>query len=282
MSTKTLDIPAGVPHFEAGIDFLASGAAPEVAQSVFVLLHGIGSGAASWHYQLAAVSGRQDIYMLAWNAPGYATSSSLNNPTPNASDYAKALWAWLDSLRIQRPITLVGHSLGTLIAASAALMRPTSIQRLVLLSPALGYGDESIQEQLKIVTQRMANLQNLGAQGMAAARAPAMLSDNAEKDHIKFIENVMGQLNSVGYEQAVRMLSTGRLIADLKTLVELQTNQTSIPIDVACGSADAITPPQKCLLAANAAKTALIDLGPVGHVCALEGHSAVNHLLGIV
>jgi pimeloyl-ACP methyl ester carboxylesterase len=261
------------------IEFLTSGAAPDKANSVYVLLHGIGSGAASWQKQLAATQGNQSVSLLAWNAPGYAGSLPLGEPNPTAGDYAKALWVWIEAVGIRVPITLVGHSLGALIAASAAVQKPALVKRLVLLAPALGYGDEPLATQEKIINQRLNNLRELGLTGMAAARAPAMLSANATASQIQIVQDVMEKLSPAGYEQAIRMLSTGRLIADL---TKLQKNHKEIGIDVACGSADSITPPQKCELAANAANTQLIDLGAVGHVCALEGHSAVNHLLGIV
>jgi pimeloyl-ACP methyl ester carboxylesterase len=279
MSTRTLDKLAGTSCLEAGIDFLASGAQPHGAKTVFVLLHGIGSGAASWHYQLAALKDQEQVCALAWNAPGYANSLPLNIENPCARDYANALWRWLDAIKIQGPIVLVGHSLGALIAASATLLRPAAIQRLVLLAPALGYGDDSQDAQEKVIAQRIGNLRQLGAPAMAALRASAMLSANADQKLVQFVEKVMSQLNPAGYEQAVRMLSTGRLIADL---TELLSTPHSFDITVACGSADSITPPQKCSLAATAASTELLDLGAVGHVCALEGHRAVNQLLGIV
>jgi pimeloyl-ACP methyl ester carboxylesterase len=266
-------------QFTAGIDFLASGAAPDKAQSVYVLLHGIGSGAESWQNQLAATQGSKSVGLLAWNAPGYAASLPLSETSPKANDYAKALWMWIETLGIQTPVTLVGHSLGALIAASATLQKPALVKHLVLLAPALGYGDEPVYVQEKIVNQRMNNLRELGVNGMAAARAPAMLSANATASQIQTVQAIMAKLNHTGYEQAVRMLSNGQLIADLQ---KLQVDHKEIGVDVACGSADSITPPEKCELAAKAANTQLIDLGAVGHVCALEGHSAVNHLLGIV
>jgi pimeloyl-ACP methyl ester carboxylesterase len=267
------------PHITAGIEFLASGAAPDKAKTVFVLLHGIGSGAASWQNQLAVTQENQSVSLLAWNAPGYGASSPLGESNPLASDYAKALWIWIETLDIRTPITFVGHSLGALIVASATLQMPSLVKRLVLLSPALGYGDDPVAAQEKIIQQRLGNLRELGVAGMARARAPAMLSNNATAAQLQIVQDIMTTLDPAGYEQAIRMLSTGKLVADL---AKLQISHNEIRIDVACGSADTITSPQKCEVAAKAANTKLIDLGAVGHVCALEGHSAVNHLLGIV
>ena len=81
------------------------------------------------------------IATLAWNAPGYGDSQPLAVDWPDASDYAAALDRLLAHLDMSRCI-LVGHSLGTLIAARFALVSPRRVAALVLISPALGYGIE--------------------------------------------------------------------------------------------------------------------------------------------
>jgi pimeloyl-ACP methyl ester carboxylesterase len=81
----------------------------------------------------------------------------------------------------------------------------------------------------------------------------------------------MAQVDPHGYAQATRMLAGGSLVHDLA--------QISCPITVASGNMDTITPPGGCNRAATAARTTLIDVGPVGHACALEAAEAVNRLL---
>jgi pimeloyl-ACP methyl ester carboxylesterase len=273
--------PVGTRRNVAGIDFLQEGATPESASRVFVFLHGIGSGAASWHFQLQAAKSNDNTCVLAWNAPGYESSVALTEQNPKAGHYAKALWLWLEALGIEEKIILVGHSLGALIAASSAVMKPQRISRLVLLAPALGYGDQPTITQDQIVAQRVGNLTKLGAQAMAAARAPAMLSSNASHEQINFVQTVMSKLNPAGYEQAVRMLSTGELLKDLAILTKLPSDTQAPMLQVACGSEDGITPPEKCELAAVQARTALVNLGAVGHLCAFENPIPVNKLLGL-
>ncbi|MHB5620643.1 alpha/beta fold hydrolase [Klebsiella pneumoniae] len=51
------------------------------------LLHGISSGAASWHKQMALPGYR----VLAWDMPGYGESPMLAAAPANAGDYADAL-----------------------------------------------------------------------------------------------------------------------------------------------------------------------------------------------
>jgi pimeloyl-ACP methyl ester carboxylesterase len=242
-----------------------------------VLLHGIGSSSGSWRSQIdAAQLGKQQI--LAWDAPGYGNSTALITEAPTAGEYAAQLWAWLDALQIKQPIQLVGHSLGALIAASATLQEPKRVHELVLLSPALGYAESSDDERQKIIEQRLDNLAKLGPAGMAKARAPAMLSNTATPEMIRYVETMMAAVQPAGYAQAVRMLAQADLLDDLRNL---RSQFPALTVRVACGSQDQITPPLKCALAAKAAGVHLIDLGPVGHACAIEAPHMINLLLGI-
>lgn len=253
------------------IQFSSAGMAPQVTH---VLLHGIGSASASWAFQLGAAVGRSDLRMLAWDAPGYGRSAHLPTPQPTARDYAERLWVWLEALYVTQPVVLVGHSLGALMAASAARLQPGRISQLVLLAPARGYGDACKAERDRVVQGRLANLQQLGPEGMARARASAMLSPGAPPALQEAVRETMAQIDPTGYAQAVKMLGQGRLAHDL--------GHWPGPLQIASGEADTITPPAACdALARDVAQTR-ISLGPVGHACPLEAAEAVNQLLGLL
>jgi pimeloyl-ACP methyl ester carboxylesterase len=243
------------------------------ADVTHVLLHGIGSASASWAYQLAAAATAPALKVLAWDAPGYGHSAPLAASAPTAGDYAQRLWAWLDALQVHAPIELVGHSLGALMAASAARMQPERVRRVVLLSPARGYGDAPAAERTRVLQGRLDTLQRLGPQGMAEARAAAMLSPEARTDWVAAVRETMAQIDPAGYTQAVHMLAGGQLLDDVRSL--------HVPVVVASGEADTITPPEACDSVAQAAGVSRISLGPVGHACALQAADAVNALLGL-
>ena len=123
---------ATVRYRQAGLNSSVS-AAPTI-----VLLHGIGSGSASWVRQLTAVQ-PQAVCVLAWDAPGYADSSPVAAAQPVAADYAQRLGLWLDALGVLQA-HIVGHSLGCIMAASFAKLYPHRVSQLTLLAPAQGYG----------------------------------------------------------------------------------------------------------------------------------------------
>lgn len=252
------------------VQFRSAGMAPQVTH---VLLHGIGSASASWAYQLGSAVGRSDVRVLAWDAPGYGRSAHLPMDMPSAQDYAERLWSWLDALYVAQPVLLAGHSLGALMVASAARVRPQSVSRLVLLAPARGYGDVPLAERERVVQGRLTNLQQLGPQGMALARGAAMLSPDAPPVLLAAVRETMAQIDPSGYAQAVQMLGQGKLVEALKTV--------RCPVTVASGEADTVTPPAGCDLVAKALTTERISLGPVGHACPLEAAHAVNALLDL-
>lgn len=97
------------------------------------LLHGISSGAASWHKQMALPGYR----VLAWDMPGYGESPMLTTARADAGDYADALARMLDRAGVQKTV-LVGHSLGALVAAAgnAVILKPAEATPLMALELA--------------------------------------------------------------------------------------------------------------------------------------------------
>ena len=275
MNISPRDALSGVVHTrvdtaQGAIQFRSAGMASEVTQ---VLLHGIGSASASWAYPLGAAVGRGDHRVLAWDAPGYGRSEPLAKDWPSAQDYAERMWSWLDAMHVGQPVVLVGHSLGALMAASAARLQAARVSRVVLLAPAQGYGDAPSPERERMVQSRLSLLQQLGPEGLANARAASMLSPQAGADLIEAVRENMARLDPAGYTQAVQMLAQAVLAQDLKAL--------RCPVVVASGEADTVTPPARCDAVARLAQTTRVSLGPVGHACPLEAAPAVLDLLGL-
>ena len=234
-----------------------------------VLLHGIGSASASWLWQLQHF-GRERL-VLAWDAPGYGVSTALSMAEPLAGDYADALEQLLDALGIG-PCILVGHSLGALMAAAFAARHPHQVQRLVLLSPAAGYGLATAAQRQEKLQARLALMQRLGPQGLAAERSGNLLSPAAGAEARALVRWNMAQLDAHGHAQAAQMLASGRLIEDVA--------RYRGPLLVACGSADTVTPEPGCrAIAAAALQGEYRSLPGLGHACYAEDPATVNALL---
>ena len=270
-ATQSVATPHGSVQYR---EARSPGAAGRVTH---VLLHGIGSASGSWLAQLEAARQRNDaaLRVLAWDAPGYGASDALTVEQPRAADYATRVWAWLDALGVgaSDPVTLVGHSLGALMAAAATLQAPQRVAALVLLAPAQGYGNADPAVRQKKLADRLDSLARLGPAGLARQRGAALLSPGADAAQRALVERLMAAIDPHGYTQAAHMLAQGDLAADL--------GRVACPVTVASGSADTITPPEACAALARQLGTPYLSLGPVGHACAIEAPIAVNRLLGL-
>ncbi|WP_432725846.1 alpha/beta fold hydrolase [Variovorax sp. W6] len=232
-----------------------------------VCLHGIGSGAASWIDTAALLAPQARV--IAWDAPGYGCSTPLEVDSPAAADYAARLGALLDALEIDSCV-LVGHSLGAITAASAA-RSDSRIRRLVLVSPAIGYGAASRAEaRAKVRTERLATLDELGIAGMAAKRSGRLVSDKATGHARQWVRWNMGRLNDRGYRQAIELLCNADLLSDLPP---------PMPVRVACGALDVVTPPSACEEVARRCGVRLELVDDAGHAGYVEQPQAVAKLL---
>lgn len=242
------------------------GAGPAV-----VLLHGIGSGAASWLQVAQQLASRARV--IAWDAPGYGDSSPLESPAPKAEQYAVRLSQMLDALGVEDCV-LVGHSLGALPAlALARSAQAQRVRRLLLISPARGYGAAQFAERRQQVRQqRLDNLQHLGIAGLAEQRSAHMLSPAAEPQALAWVRWNMARLNPAGYRQAIELLCGDDL---------LRHGPPAMPCDVHCGDADSITPAATCRILAQALGARFNLIAGAGHASPIEqplrvaGHVAV-------
>ncbi|WP_298107854.1 alpha/beta hydrolase [Bradyrhizobium sp.] len=214
----------------------------EGQRRAFVLLHGVGSNAHSFDPLMQALP--LSVEAIAWNAPGYGQSKPLAKESPAPRDYAAVLAAVMDRLGISRAV-LVGHSLGSLFAASFAAHYPERVSALALLSPALGYRVSADEPLPPAVQQRIDELNTLGPEAFARKRAARLVADPVVTPHVLVaVERAMAAVHPQGYAQAVRALGAGDMLADL--------DRVSAPALVAVGSKDVITPPDNAKAARDA------------------------------
>jgi pimeloyl-ACP methyl ester carboxylesterase len=236
-----------------------------------VLLHGIGSAALSWKNQLASLSITHRV--IAWDAPGYGESTALPEPAPRSVDYAARLTEFLRERGIDA-FHLVGHSLGSLIAARFAADNPERIRSLTLASIATGHARMSEEERARLKSARLDDLANLGPRGMAEKRGPRLVSPAATPGVRQAVIDTMASIRPDGYAQAVRMLSQGDVAADVVRLA------AKMPVQIVFGSADVVTPPdQNRRVAALRPSAPVHEVPNAGHALYLEQPAIFNHLL---
>ena len=146
-----------------------------------------------------------------------------------------ALKRLLDHFGIARCV-VVGHSLGTLMAARFAALFPDQVAALCLISPSLGGGIEKGAPLPPAVARRVEDLDRLGPEQFAASRSPLLLANPADRpDVLQAVARAMATVRRPGYDQAARMLAGGRILEDAARFV--------VPTAVMVGREDRITPP---------------------------------------
>lgn len=101
-----------------------------------VLLHGLASSARYWEPLVAPLAERYRV--IAPDLLGFGRSPKPFSSTYSVQEHLDALLTMLER-RVDGPVTLVGHSMGSLLALHLAVVRPDVVDRLILVSlPAVG------------------------------------------------------------------------------------------------------------------------------------------------
>ena len=121
-----------MPHIELrggavdglALHFTVEGRGPNV-----VLVHGLGGFAESWRHTVRALAPRATVYGV--DLPGFGRSAKPRG-SHRLADFAEALHGFIDTMGLGQ-VSLVGHSLGSAVAITYALMHPVRVERLALV-----------------------------------------------------------------------------------------------------------------------------------------------------
>ena len=246
------------------IAYRAAGEGPPL-----VLLHGIGSGSASWEAQFDGLSPRYRV--IAWDTPGYGGSDPLPGERPSSAAYGDAVADLLDGLGLEK-VHLLGHSLGGLIAAAFSARHPERLSSVALSDAAGGYLNSPEEIRVGRLKARIEAMNTLGPAEVARKRAREVLSPSAPEETYEKVVRVQSRLRPDGYAQAARMLHNSDIFADAATI--------EVPALVMYGSEDTVTPEalgRDIAAAINGAR--YLTLEGLGHASYVEGPEAFNAAL---
>lgn len=231
-----------------------------------VLLHGISSGADSWRECARFLQNKMQV--VAWDAPGYGSSTPLVQAQPKAIDYAHQLTNLLNVLGIDQCL-VVGHSLGALMASGLATQHDSRIKQFLLISPALGYGNTEKAGQ--VCAGRFAALAEKGVHGIAQALPGRLLSQFASAQHRQAVASNAMKLNEGGYKQAVELLCGDDIYR--------YANDFPGNTRVYCGDSDIVTPPDQSAAFARHLGLPFELISRAGHASYIEQPEQVAQLI---
>ena len=105
------------------------------ASHVVVLIHGLGRTSTMWQ-SIADTLSREsdDVRVIAVDLLGFGGSPKPSWQTYNAANQARSLHQTLRKLGIRQPVIIVGHSLGSLVAAEYTALFEGEVSHAILVS----------------------------------------------------------------------------------------------------------------------------------------------------
>ena len=102
-----------------------------------VLVHGYACSTYTWRKIIPHIAPRFTVYAI--DLPGFGLSSKNPNDDYRLPAQAASLLAFLDAQDIEQA-TLVGHSMGGIVAAYAAVAAPSRVSGLIMIDPGFSHG----------------------------------------------------------------------------------------------------------------------------------------------
>lgn len=240
---------------------------PDAADRLpLVLLHGFGGDMNAWVFNHARWAATRRV--VAPDLPGHGLSEKRVDPDL-VGWFPDRIDDFLDAIACARPIHLVGHSMGGLIALAHALGRPDQVAALTLIAPA-GIGDHSAADWLSAY---------LAADGPAALSRvlPSLFADPGflTPEMLAYAEAARTLPGRTACLQAIAgpTIRAGRAPVRLRSRLD----ELAMPAQMIWGLDDAILPVE----AANdlPGSIAVHRLPGVGHMPQMEAPSVVTDLI---
>jgi pimeloyl-ACP methyl ester carboxylesterase len=244
------------------LSYREAGSGPAV-----VFLHGLLGNSRSWVKQFAPFS--QNHRVIAWDAPGFGLSQAIE---PSADEFAETLGALLDALDCPAA-TIVGHSMGGVVAARLAARRPAMVSALVLSCSHAGYGEAADSPPSARLQGRLQELANLGPVEYGQVRAAGMVAAGASAEVLALAAAIAAETRPEGMIASTRMLQ----LADNRSLLP----DLEMPLMVINGALDPVVRADlKAALLALTPEARHVEIPGVGHAPYLEDAETYNAAIG--
>jgi len=137
---------------------------------VVLMIHGLSGCWQNWLENIPHFA--RDHRVIAIDLPGFG-ESEMPEKTISIDRYADTVDAFLDALKIDQPVRLVGNSMGGFIGAELAIRYPQRVERLVLVAAA-GLSVEKVRTDRKEGLRHRAENIAFFEIGWLASRSPTI------------------------------------------------------------------------------------------------------------
>ena len=225
-----------------------------------LMLHGIGGGHLAFAPQVETLAS-SGYRAVAWDMPGYGRSAPIEPYT--FKGLAESCIALIEALNCG-DVTLVGHSMGGMVAQEVMARRPELVNKLVLSATSAAFGNADGAWQRDFIAKRTAPLDAGKTMAeLAETLMPQMIGPAALPEGVHLATHCMGLVPASTYRRALEALVTFDRRADLLRI--------SVPTLLLAGEFDKVAPPAVMKKMADAiAGSTYLQLKGAGHIANLE------------
>lgn len=220
-----------------------------------VMIHGIASSSVTFHHLVPLLA--RDHRVVTLDILGFGASVAPEGATYTLEEHARSLAATLKHLKLPGPFTLVGHSLGALIAARYAATRPKRLEHLVLVGSPIYLPPATIGDRL--------DRANMGAYFTVyefLRQNPSFTQRTAAA--LARIAPIKDVLELTEKNWAPFMLSLQNAIESQTTLADLA--RVRVPIDLVYGALDPFLAPGGIAIVEQLRHVRTHRVGGVAHI----------------
>lgn len=228
-----------------------------------VFLHGVGSDKSVWRPQLDHFGSTRRA--LAFDYPGYGESEAARHGTTR-DDYVSAILAAMASLGIGKA-HVCGLSLGGIVAIAMHAAAPDRCASLIIADSFAVHPDGRGIHDRGAEASR-----TIGMRGLAEARAPLLLGENAADEVRREVVETMARIDPAAFRIGLEAV----WLADQRE----RAAAIGVPSLVIVGADDKVTPPQLSRELAKAiAGSAMHVIAGAGHLANIEKPDEFNALV---
>jgi pimeloyl-ACP methyl ester carboxylesterase len=236
-------------------NFTVLGGGPTV-----LMLHGIGGGHLAFAPQVETLAS-QGYRAVAWDMPGYGHSAPIEPYT--FKGLAESCIRLIEVLNVDN-VTLVGHSMGGMVAQEVMVRRPDLVNKLVLCGTTASFGKPDGEWQREFISQRTAPLdEGKSMAELAEVLIPQMVGPGSLPEGVKLATHCMSLVAAGTYRRALEALVTFDRRANLGNI--------AIPTLLVAGEHDRNAPSAVMKKMADAIpRSTFIEMRGIGHLQNLE------------
>jgi pimeloyl-ACP methyl ester carboxylesterase len=249
--------------------FTTLGSGPTV-----LMLHGIGGGHRAFAPQVETLASL-GFRAVAWDMPGYGRSAPIE--PYGFKGLAQRCVDLIDALQCDN-VTLLGHSMGGMVAQEVIARRPDKVNKLILCGTSAAFGKRTDGRSAEawaqqFIAQRTAPLDaGQTMADMAARLVPQMVGPGSLPEGLKLAEHCMASVPAATYRRALECLVTFDRQADLAHI--------RVPTLLMAGEFDRVAAPAVMKqMAAAIPRARYAELAGIGHLMNLEAPDEFDALL---